>query len=148
MIYPVIRRRQHAGAAAECATQDFDSVFDRFLHGVAGNSGAWSPPVDIEETTEAYSVRVELPGLTPEAVDVSIEKGVLSVTGKKEAQVRGEGVEHHLTERRTGQFNRTFKLPEVVDADSVEGKFKNGVLELNLPKVPQAKPKKVEISLG
>lgn len=147
MLYPVIRRRPSESGNNFCGTQDFDVVFDRFLRGVSTRSGTWSPPVDIEESSEAYSVRMDLPGFTPDAVDVSIEKGVLSVSGQREEAVRTEGVEQHLAERRTGQFNRTFRLPEVVDADAVKGKFKNGVLELSLPKVAQAKPKKVEIKL-
>ncbi len=149
-MYPIIRRRPVSSGNGVCATSDFDNVFDRFFGGVdSGISGrSLSPAVDVLESKDAYVVRAELPGLTPENVEVSVDKGVLSISGERDEEVREDGVESHLVERRTGRFSRTFKLPEVVDTDSIQGKFKNGVLELTLPKVPQAKPRKVEITLN
>lgn len=150
MLYPIISRRPILSGSGFRATLDFDTVFDRFFKTeiTDGTAGTWSPAVDISEADEAYTVRIELPGLVPENVEVSIEKGVLSVSGEKTDGVREDSVEYHLTERRSGRFNRTFKLSDVVDSDAVDGKFKNGVLELNLPKVAQAKPRKIQIEVN
>lgn len=150
MLYPIISRRPIVTNGGFRTTLDFDTVFDRFFKGEVANgiSAAWSPAVDISEADEAYAVRIELPGLNPEQVEVTIEKGILSVSGEKAEVVGDDSVERHLVECRTGSFNRTFKLPDVVDSDAVDGKFKNGVLELNLPKVAQAKPRKIKIELN
>jgi len=107
--------------------------------------GTWAPPVDIFEKHDHLIIRAEIPGVQKEDVDVRIENGVLTLHGerKQEAEVTEENA--YRMERIYGTFTRTFSLPTTVDAAKVTATYKDGVLEVTIPKVETAKPKKVEI---
>ena len=129
---------------------DVGREIDRLLGGEFGGasrSGSY-PATDISESANEFAVSAELPGLTAEDVEVSVEDGVLSLSGEKKA-VREEGDENkgrHVVERRYGRFHRTFTLPRSVDAAKVNAKFTNGVLTVTLPKAATAKARKVKIA--
>ncbi len=107
--------------------------------------GTWAPPVDIFEKHDHLIIRAEIPGVQKDDVDVRIENGVLTLHGerKQEADVT-EGNAYRM-ERVYGAFTRTFSLPTTVDAAKVTATYKDGVLEVTIPKVETAKPKKIEI---
>ena len=107
--------------------------------------GTWAPPVDIFEKHDHLIIRAEIPGVQKEDVDVRIENGVLTLHGerKQEAEVT-EGNAYRM-ERVYGTFTRTFSLPTTVDAAKVTATYKDGILEVSVPKVETAKPKQVEI---
>jgi HSP20 family protein len=107
--------------------------------------GAWAPPVDIFEKQDHLVVRAEVPGVRKEDMDVRIENGVLTLHGerKEEKEVKEENA--HLMERVYGSFTRSFSLPMTVDATKVTAHYKDGVLEVTVPKVESAKPKRIEI---
>ena len=107
--------------------------------------GAWAPPVDIFERQDQLVIRAEVPGIQKEAMDVRIENGVLTLQGERKEEKEVEDVNTHLTERVYGSFTRSFSLPTTVDATRVTAVYKDGVLEVTVPKIETAKPKKVEI---
>jgi HSP20 family protein len=107
--------------------------------------GAWAPPVDIFERQDHLVIRAEVPGVQKEDMDVRIENGVLTLHGerKQDPEVKEENA--HRTERIYGSFARSFSLPTTVDASKVSATYKDGVLEVTVPKAEAAKPKMVEI---
>ena len=110
--------------------------------------GAWSPKVNITETKDELVLTAELPGLKEEDVHIEVENNVLSIGGEK-SEERTEGDEerkYHLWERSYGSFQRSFTLPRTVQADGITARFDSGVLKVHLPKVAEAKGRKIEIS--
>lgn len=108
------------------------------------------PEADVIERENEIRVVVELPGLDPEDVDLSLENNVLSITGEKREE-RKEGDEksrYHLSERRYGKFTRSFVLPREVDAESIRASFDNGVLTITIPKSEKARRRRIEIAGG
>ena len=118
---------------------------DPYTQRTEDSFGTWAPPVDIFEKHDHLIIRAEIPGVQKEDVDVRIENGVLTLQGerKQEAEVT-EGNAYRM-ERIYGTFTRTFSLPTTVDAAKVTATYKDGVLEVTIPKVETAKPKKIEI---
>ena len=108
---------------------------------------AWSPVTDVREDENGLNVSVELPGLSTDDVSVSVENGILSISGEKKQVTEEEDSEgiRHLAERRYGNFERTFRLPRGVDSEKVKAKFNNGLLNIDIPKSEAAKKKQVEI---
>ncbi len=106
---------------------------------------AWAPPVDIFERNDQLVIRAEVPGVAMEDMDVRIENGVLTLHGerKQETEVKEENA--HRMERVYGRFTRSFSLPTTVDAARVTATYKDGILEVSVPKVETAKPKQIEI---
>jgi HSP20 family protein len=103
------------------------------------------PAVDIKETDNELTVNAELPGMNPDDIDVSIQDNHMILQGEKKfEEERGEG-EYRCIERRYGSFYRVVPLPAEVDKENVKAKFKNGVLEVSVPKTTEAKSKKVQI---
>jgi HSP20 family protein len=149
MLYPTIWRRQ-----APSLWDDIFNIrneFDRLLGQTETQVGsAWVPVVDVRETTDELVLQAELPGLTSNDVDVSVENGVLAITGEKKQEVQEgkEESEYHLIERRYGRFERRFTRPRSVDAERVRAEFSHGVLQVTLPKVEAAKPRKIEVKVG
>jgi len=107
--------------------------------------GAWAPPVDILERQDHLVIRAEVPGVHKEDMDVRIENGVLTLHGERKEEKDVTEGSAHLMERVYGSFTRSFSLPTTVDATKVTATYKDGVLEVTVPKVETAKPKKVEI---
>jgi HSP20 family protein len=110
--------------------------------------GAWAPPVDIFERQDHLVIRAEVPGIHKEDMDVRIENGVLTLHGERKEEKEAGDVSTHLTERVYGSFTRSFSLPTTVDSTRVTATYKDGVLEVTVPKVETAKPKKVEIKVA
>ena len=144
MLPTTIRRRENP------SLWDRDSDLNRLFNlafGSAPSFAGWSPAVDVREDKDSFIVTAELPGLAASDVDVSVENGVLSISGEKreEREEVEEDGSHHLMERRYGKFQRNFSLPRSVDADKVGAKFENGILQVTLPKSAAAKPRRIKI---
>ena len=111
-----------------------------------------APDVDVVEKDDAIEVRAELPGMEEKDIDVQLSDRMLTIKGeKKEEREEGEkDSRYHLSERRYGSFERSFRLPEGIDSDKVKANFKNGVLVVNIAKSPelQDKTKKIEVKTG
>lgn len=141
---PTIRRRTTTPTLWD--NSDFDRLFDWAL-GSAPSLSGWTPAVDVRETGDEYLVIAELPGMSPDNVEVTVENGVLSISGEKKEEFE-EGdkrSDRHVYERRYGRFQRNFSLPRSVDADGVKAEFENGLLRVTLPKAAVAKPRKIKI---
>ncbi len=122
-------------------------AFDQAFGGATG-SRVWVPAMDVAERGDAYLVHVELPGVSPEQVEVSFEQNVLTIRGTKPAtfDVAAEGeVRVFAAERVHGGFERSVRVPEFVDADRIEATFNNGLLTITIPKAQAAQPRKITI---
>jgi HSP20 family protein len=110
----------------------------------------WAPLADITEDDKEYVIKLELPEVKREDVKVTVENGVLAIAGERkfEQQHEDEKKKCHRVERAHGSFLRTFTLPEDADADQVKATFKDGVLEVHLPKGEKAKPKQIEVQVA
>jgi HSP20 family protein len=105
----------------------------------------WAPVVDITEDEKEFVVKAELPGLKREEVSVTVQDGVLSITGERKVEKEEKNKKYHRVERSYGSFVRSFTLPETADASKVNAEFKDGVLNVKLAKSPKAQPKTIEI---
>jgi HSP20 family protein len=111
----------------------------------SGATGSWVPPLDVFETGDTLVVKVELPGIDPEAVEVSVEDSTLTVSGSREFRQETEEQNYHRIERRYGAFSRSLRLPQTADAEKVDARFDKGVLTIEVPKREEAKPRRIEI---
>ena len=105
----------------------------------------YHPSVDIVETGEAYALEFDLPGFTKEDIKVAVDEGVLKVSGERKRNVERDERYYRHFERPEGMFNRSFKLPDHVDGESIKATYTHGVLRLELPKKEEAKPRTIEI---
>ena len=136
--------------------EDFDRGFWRFpsrsLFDIEPfwRRGVTAPAVDIVEREKDYQVAAELPGMEEKDVEVKVTDDVMTIKGEKKAEKEEKKKDYYLSERHYGAFQRSFSLPDGVDADKIEASFKKGVLTVTLPKKPEAiKPeRKVEIKAG
>jgi HSP20 family protein len=105
------------------------------------------PAVDVAESEKAYEVTAELPGMDEKNVEVKVANGILTIKGEKQEEKEEKKKDYYLHERNFGSFERSFGIPESVEADKIEASFKKGVLTVTLPKKPEAqKPvKKIEV---
>jgi HSP20 family protein len=109
-------------------------------------SGAWTPPVDIHETDDALILKAELPGFSKNNVNVELKDNSLRLKGQRQDEKEVKEEQYHRRERVYGSFQRTFMLPATVDSEKMTATYKDGVLELRLPKRETAKPKRIAIS--
>src|SRR5436305_2785839 len=110
-------------------------------------SGVWAPPVDVAEEKDKILVRVEVPGMNENDLKVSFEDGLLTVSGERQFE-RNDDRNYHRIERTYGNFTRTFSLPRTVDANAISAQYVNGILEIEIPKLEDAKPKQIQINVG
>ena len=110
--------------------------------------GAWIPPVDIVEDKDRILLMVELPGFKEEEISIQLEGGVLTIRGERQFEREKEGRTYHRVERSYGQFVRTFTLPNNVDRENLKANFRNGVLEIEMPKREEARPRQIRITPG
>jgi HSP20 family protein len=108
----------------------------------------WAPLVDIAEDDKEFLVKAELPEMKKEDVKVSVEDGVLSISGERKFEKEEKNKKYHRIERSYGNFLRTFSLPEGADASKVSADFKDGVLTVHLPKNEKAKAKAIEVKVA
>jgi HSP20 family protein len=122
---------------------------------VTGNGGKealtvaqWSPLADITEDEKEYLIRAELPDMKKEEVRLTVENAVLKISGERKFEKEEKGKKYHRVERAYGSFVRSFTLPEDADGSRVSADFKDGMLQVHLPKSQKAKPKTIEIKVG
>ena len=110
-----------------------------------GREKTWStaPAVDVVESENAYEIKAEMPGMDEKNIEVKVANGNLTIKGEKQEEKEEKKKDYYLHERKFGSFERSFSIPEGVDTDKIEAAFKNGVLNVTLPKKPEAqKPAK------
>ncbi len=130
--------------------QEMNRLFDEFFGERRQEmaEGAWLPVVDVSETGTEIVVKAELPGMSKDDIELDLQDNVLTLKGEKKQEKKEEKESFHRVERSYGSFSRSFTLPVGVDSEKVQATFKDGVLVITLPKVEEAKQKKIEISTG
>lgn len=161
----VAKAPERAWAPLETLRQEIDRLFDDFhprswhfplsralpsIDLAAGVEWPVAPAVDMTEKDGQYEITAELPGMDDKNVAVKVANGVLTIKGEKTAEKHEDKKDYHLSERRYGSFQRSFRLPDSVDADKIEASFAKGVLSVRLPKTPEAikSEKTIEIKAG
>ncbi|HXJ78605.1 MAG TPA: Hsp20/alpha crystallin family protein [Candidatus Methylomirabilis sp.] len=132
--------------------QGMDRLFDRFFERdwseLPAVAGQWVPSLDLSETKEAFVAEVEIPGIDPKDIQVTLQENLLTIKGEKKQEKEEKDERHHRVERSYGMFTRSIRLPVAVDGAKVEAKFKNGLLTVTLPKTPGAKGTTVPVTAG
>jgi HSP20 family protein len=123
------------------------------LHGQPQGSGratttAWAPALDISERKDAYLVTVELPGVEVDDLQITLEDGLLTIQGERHFAQDSSEQQFHRVERRYGAFRRSITLPAHVMADGIEATVDNGVLQIMVPKMEEATPKRIQVRPG
>ena len=123
-----------------------DDFFGRRLD-VEGPT-VWQPVVDIEESPEGYLVRAELPGMRLEDIKITVADQALSIRGEKRREEEKKGTSYHRVERVYGTFERSFSLGHAVAADKIEATYRDGVLEVSIPKAEEAKAREIQVKVA
>ena len=130
----------------EAVSDQLNRLFSSSNQSQPKQGAAWTPAVNVEETTEELLLSAELPGLSIEDVEIEVENNVLTLRGeKKSQQEEGDERRYHLFERSHGSFERRFTLPRTVKTQKISAEFKSGILHIQMPKAPEAKAKKITI---
>jgi HSP20 family protein len=138
------------GGELSSLRREMDRMWDRFFGETPLAKRAaeeWWPSVDMSETKDNYVVKAELPGLEAKDVDVSISGDVLTIKGEKKKEEEEKDEHHHYVERYYGSFQRSFRLPANVKSDKIDASFDKGILKVTLPKVEEAKKKRIEVKV-
>jgi HSP20 family protein len=139
-------------ALARSIFEDFDDLVGSFFGGdpfvPANLTGTRVPAVDVRENADGYLLEAELPGLTEKDIDLRVDNRTLVIESRTEEKTEKEEKGRYvIRERRASSFSRAFTLPEDADADGVQATFKNGILEVEIKKRPEAKPRSIEVKV-
>jgi HSP20 family protein len=126
----------------------FDETFGRSRNYQTGTTGVWYPPVDILESRDAYLIRAELPGMKKEDFNLEVKDGTLTLSGERKFEEPANGVEYHRVERTAGRFSRSFYLPQTVKHDGIKAVYRDGILEVHVPKAEEAKPRQISVNVN
>lgn len=131
---------------------DVDRLFNERLALSRGDEDAsevatsrWSPAVDIKEEQDRYLITADIPGVEPKDIEVTMENGMLTIKGERNAERRDEGSGYRRVERMSGTFYRRFGLPDTADPEQIKASGRNGVLEIEIPKQEKVKPRRIEV---
>ncbi|QDT02106.1 Spore protein SP21 [Rubripirellula lacrimiformis] len=118
----------------------FDDTDDSWL------GGTLTPTLDVSETDSEVDVKMDLPGMKPEQIDIQVHNNVLSIRGERSEESEKKGRKFHRVERRIGSFARSVSLPSIVDEDNVDANYNDGVLTIRMPKTKEAQAKKIAVN--
>ena len=130
---------------------NLQNLLDPYAREVEGEDNSnvvtshWRPAVDIKEEEDRFVIYADLPGVDPDDIEITMEQGVLTLKGERSEETTKEREGYKRVERVNGSFYRRFSLPDIADAERIEAKGKNGVLEITLPKQEKAKPKRITV---
>ena len=124
--------------------RDFDAVMNSFFGDDLGLETR-APAVDIREEEDKYILEAELAGISEKDIDINVENGMLTISSEKKDEKEEKKNGYILKERKSSSFRRSFMLPKDVDADKIDATVRNGILSLDMPKSPEAKPKKITV---
>lgn len=125
--------------------KEMNRLMERFYEGENGESRFFAPRLNIAETDTAYEVTAELPGMKPEDFNIEFKDGQLWITGERKQEAEEKGKTYHRLERRYGQFRRVITLGTDVDVDRVDASYRDGILSLNVPKIPAVQPRRINV---
>ncbi len=128
-----------------CGNPVTSSFWPTLEEALSQNSLPWLPEVDILEEKDHYKIKADLPGVKKEDVKLSFEDGVLTLDGERKNETEQKETNYHRVERSYGRFVRSFNLGHEVDANKIQASYKDGVLEITVPKTEKAQPKAIDI---
>ncbi len=105
----------------------------------------WSPPMELYEKSDKFVIRIEVPGVKKDGIDISMTGETLTIKGERKAVKEVKDEEYHRSEISYGSFSRSITLPAAVDADKIEAMYEDGILEVVVPKAREAKPSKIQV---
>jgi HSP20 family protein len=126
-------------------------LFDSFFGDHAYNDDEqceWAPAVDVAENKDQITIKADIPGMDKKDIKVVVHENTLTLKGERKSEKTEEGTNYYRVERTNGSFYRSFSLPSKVDAGKIKANYQNGVLEIVLPKVEEAKPKEIDVSVN
>jgi HSP20 family protein len=124
--------------------KELDRLFDDVF---VGGASAWKPAVEVRESTAGYTFEYDVPGVSPESLEVAMEEGMLVLRGERAGRELGEGERLLVGERTSGKFERRFRMPKAADSNSVTANYANGVLTVRVAKIAPAQPRRVPINV-
>jgi HSP20 family protein len=127
-------------------SREVDRFFDAFFGQPERGARRWVPPMDLVEAEDHFVLKADLPGMAEEDVKIEVQDGTLSISGERKAEHEQREQGWYRIERSFGSFSRSLTLPEGVRADGITAEFRDGVLELHIPKPEERKPQRIEIS--
>ena len=127
------------------------NMFERFFTGEAADqsnvvTSQWTPRVDIKEEDTRFVIFADIPGVDPKDIEITMEKGMLSIKGERKAESKEQNGKLTRIERSHGLFYRRFALPDSADAEGIKAAGKNGVLEVSIPKRPETAPRRINVN--
>jgi len=133
---------------------DFRTIQSRMLEPFFGrfnfdddlSGGTWAPPVDLAEEADKVLVRVEVPGMDEKDLKVNYEDGLLTISGERAFEKKDDR-NYHRIERSYGSFVRSFSLPRSVDVNKISAAYRNGILEIEIPKLEESKPRQIQVNI-
>jgi|AP95_1055475.scaffolds.fasta_scaffold04342_2 HSP20 family protein len=129
---------------------DLDHIFSNFFpmfqrENENGASVTWNPRIDVVETSDAYELSIDVPGVEKDAIEINLHERVLSISGERVAREIGDNENVVRAERRTGRFHRSFSMPAKINEKKVDARHENGVLFVRIPKSDEVKPRTISI---
>lgn len=129
--------------------QAFD-LFDKLAHADEGDqsnvvTSQWAPRVDIKEEAERFLIQADVPGVDPKDIEISMDKGILSIKGERASESKEESERYTRIERSRGLFYRRFALPDSADPEGIRASGRHGVLEIVIPKRPETTPRRITV---
>ena len=130
---------------------EIKQVFDRFFNDEETDqsnvvTSQWAPRVDVREEDKRFVILADIPGVDPKDIEVSMDKGILTIRGERKSEVKDQNGKLTRIERSYGAFYRRFALPDSADADGISATGKHGVLEIAIPKKPETTPRRINVS--
>jgi len=126
----------------------FDDFFGRLPMRTEGMERMWAPNVDVSETKDNIIVTAEIPGMTKDDIKVTFNENTLTLSGEKKQEKEEKDADYHRIERSYGSFTRSFDLPTTVQFDKIKANYKDGVLQVTMPKSEEVKPKEIPIAVN
>jgi HSP20 family protein len=130
--------------------EEIKQVFDKFINGDDSDASSvvtsqWVPRVDVKEEADRFLILADLPGVDPNAIEVHMDKGILSIKGERTTESVSEGKGYSRVERAHGTFYRRFSLPDSANPEGITATGKHGVLEISIPKRPETTPRRIQV---
>jgi HSP20 family protein len=143
----MLTRSRSLRGELERMQKEMDRIWDRFSSDMSSSTFEqdWNPSLDLAETEDNLVVELEVPGINPKDISISITGNMLTISGEKKQAADREGKNYHLVERSYGKFSRSIQLPTSVDPDRVEARYNNGILRVTLGKTEGGKSKRIEV---
>ncbi|MBF0428561.1 MAG: Hsp20/alpha crystallin family protein [Magnetococcales bacterium] len=127
---------------------EINRLFERDMDESSGQMTQWPMRVDIREDASHILIKADLPGIEQKDIQVNVDNGRLTISGERKFEDEAHKDNYHRVERAYGRFSRTFQLPNTTDAGNIKASYKNGVLEVTLPKREEAKPRAIQVQVN